>query len=83
MLAVVRQAAESANIMRTADEVISLLGQFEDQWQRYREEIDKLGSQLQTVQNTYDRLVSTRTNQLQRPLEKIDEIRASHSLEIE
>ncbi|MFP4054210.1 MAG: DNA recombination protein RmuC, partial [Phycisphaerae bacterium] len=42
MLAVIRQAAENANVMKTAGEVIALLGQFEDQWQRYCEEIDRL-----------------------------------------
>ncbi|MBS3734204.1 MAG: DNA recombination protein RmuC [Phycisphaerae bacterium] len=75
MLAVVRQAAESANVMRTADEVLDLLGQFESQWQRYKEEQDKLGNQLETVRRTYDALRTTRTNTLEKPLVKIDELR--------
>jgi DNA recombination protein RmuC len=80
MLALIRQAAENTEIMRAADEVIALLQQFDDQWQRYREEVDRLGNQLQTVQKTYDGLVSTRTNQLEKPLAKIDDLRQQRAL---
>lgn len=80
MLAVMRQAAESANLMRTADEVIELLGTFESQWQRYCEQVDKLGRAIESTQKAYDDLTSTRTNQLQRPLDKIDELRQQRQL---
>ncbi|MFW6133568.1 MAG: DNA recombination protein RmuC [Planctomycetota bacterium] len=80
MLAVVRQAAESANVLRTADEVLDLLGQFEAQWQRYKEEVDRLGNQLDTVRKTYDNLRTTRTNTLEKPLTKIDELRSRRDL---
>lgn len=80
MLAVIRQAAENVNLMRTADEVLALLGQFQDQWQRYNEELDKLGQRLESAKNQYDTLRATRTNMLQRPLDKIEELRASRGL---
>lgn len=80
MLAVIRQAAEQANLMRTADEVLQLLGTFNKQWQRFNESLDKLGSQLDTVQKTFEHLRSTRSNQLTRPLEKIEDLRQQRDL---
>lgn len=75
-LSVIRQSAEQANLMKTADVVLDLLADFAKQWQKYKEEVDRLGNQLQTVQRTYDGLVSTRTNTLEKPLQKIEDLRA-------
>jgi len=80
MLAVIRQAAENANITKTADEVIRLLSVFHKQYQRYSEEVDRLGKQLETVNKTYESLRTTRTNQLSKPLEKIDALRQARGL---
>ncbi|MFW6066239.1 MAG: DNA recombination protein RmuC [Planctomycetota bacterium] len=80
MLAVIRQAAEQANIMRTADEVIALLGQFHNQWQRYNEQVDKLGRAIDSTSRAYDELKTTRSNMLEKPLEKIEELRRDRGL---
>jgi DNA recombination protein RmuC len=80
MLAVIRQAAEAANLMKTAGEVLDLLAAFNKQWQNYKEEQDKLGSQLETVNKTYERMRTTRSNVLERPLEKIEDLRAQQNL---
>ena len=80
MLAVVRQAAESANLMKTADEVIGLLGAFDKQWQAYSEQMDKLGRAIESTQRAYEDLRTTRTNMLERPLDKIDALRQSRAL---
>ncbi len=80
MLAVMRQAAEHANVMQAADEVMALLGQFDKQWQKYNEEFDKLGQRIQSAANQFDTVRTTRSNQLQKPLDKIQEIRNSRGL---
>lgn len=80
MLSVIRQAAEAANLMKTAGEVLDLLAAFNKQWQNYKEEQDKLGNQLETVNKTYERLRGARTNQLEKPLEKIEDLRAQQNL---
>jgi DNA recombination protein RmuC len=80
MLAVIRQAAENANIMRTADEVLSLLGAFNKQWQAYCEQMDKLGQRIEQAGREYEALRTTRTNMLQRPLDKIEDLRAARQL---
>lgn len=83
MLAVVRQAAQSANLMKTADEVLSLLAAFNKQWQKYNEEVDKLGKQIEALGKQYDTLSTTRTNMLQRPLDKIEDLRQQRGLPME
>jgi len=42
--------------------------------------VDKLGRAIESTQKAYDELTSTRTNQLQRPLDKIDELRQQRQL---
>lgn len=80
MLAVIRQAAENANLMRTADEVIDLLGQFHSQWEKYCEQTDRLGQRIRQSFEEFEKLRTTRSNMLQRPLDKIEQLRASREL---
>ena len=80
MLAVMRQAAEGANVMKAADEVMALLGQFAAQWQKYNEGVDLLGKRIDSVKDQYEAVRTTRTNMLQKPLDKIEDIRASRGL---
>ena len=80
MLAVIRQAAENANIMKTADEVITILATFNKQWQKYNEEMDRLGKQIEGTVKQFDLVRTTRTNALQRPLDRIDDLRQARRL---
>ena len=80
MLDVIRQAAENANIMRTADEVISLLGVFEKQWQAFKEAMDVMGRRIDDVKKEYDTLVGRRARMLERPLAKIEQLRNAQQL---
>jgi len=80
LLVVIRQAAESANIMRTAEEVIQLLAEVEKQWQRYKESMDKMGRRLDDAKKEYDHLVGTRTRALDRPLGRIEDLRTARGL---
>ncbi|HUT01160.1 MAG TPA: DNA recombination protein RmuC [Phycisphaerae bacterium] len=83
MLAVIRQAAEHANIMETANEIVELLGEFTRQWAKYNEELDKLGERIESVQKQYKLVRETRTNMLQRPVDKIEQLRTTRGLEQE
>ncbi len=81
MLSVIRQAAENANILKTADEVTDLLAEFNRQWQRYCEEMDKLGQRIDQAAEQFRTVRGTRSNMLQRPLDKIEDLRAARGLE--
>ncbi len=80
MLSVMRQAAEHANLTKTADEVVTLMGQFYKQWQTYNEEVDRLGKQIDTVARQFQAVSTTRRDMLQRPLDKIEQLRTSRGL---
>ena len=80
MLAVMRQAAENANIMKAADEVMTLLSQFYQQWQKYNEAVDTLGKRIDSVKDQFEAVRRTRSDMLQKPLDKIEEIRQSRAL---
>jgi DNA recombination protein RmuC len=79
VLAVVRQSVDNFQLERTSDEILSLLADFRTQWDRYVDEFDKLGTHLARSQKTYDALTSTRRRQLERPLDKLEDLRASRS----
>ncbi|MCD6303899.1 MAG: DNA recombination protein RmuC [Planctomycetes bacterium] len=81
MLSIIRQAAEHANVTRTADEIVRLLGEFMGQWDKYNQEMDKLGERIDSAVRQYRLVSQRRTNVLLRPLEKISQLRSASSME--
>jgi DNA recombination protein RmuC len=71
-LAIMRQAAENFNIMKTAGEVLALLGEFKKQWTNYNVELDKLGQRIDAAARQFELVRTTRSNMLQRPLDRIE-----------
>lgn len=82
VLAVIRQAVEQTQLQRTSDEILRHLGDFEDQWSRFVDAFDKVGKQLDTVQRSWDELSGTRRRQLERQLDRIDDLRSRQSPEL-
>jgi len=81
VLAVIRQAAENAAMERQAFEMAALIGAFAKQWQSFKEELEKLGSQLDTARRTHERLSGRRLRQLEKPIDKINELRSAREPE--
>ena len=81
VLAVIRQAVANFNLERTASEILKLLGEFSKQWDAYIEKFKLMGDRLDAAKKEYDALLTTRTNQLEKPLRKIDELRKQKALE--
>ncbi len=79
VLAVLRQAVDAFALERATDDILALLAGFADQWERFTEQLDKLGRGLETTQRAYEALSSTRRNQMERQLERIDELRSQRS----
>jgi DNA recombination protein RmuC len=75
VLAVIRQAIENFNLERTASEMIRLLEEFIKQWENYKDKFRIMGERLDSAKKEYDTLVTTRTNMLERPMKKIEELR--------
>lgn len=83
VLAVVRQSVENFNLERTASEILRLLGDFNKQWNAYTEKFKIMGERLDSAKKEYDSLVTTRSNQLERPLRKIEELRKNKSIDFD
>ena len=83
ILAVIRQSAENANIVRTADEVIRLLAAVEKQWQLYKEKMDAMGNRLDDAKEAYNGLIGVRTRMMDRPLAKVEQLRLDRGLPAE
>ena len=75
ILAVIHQAVESFNMEKTSSEMLALFGSFSKQWEAFKSSMEKIGKRMDDAKDEYSRLVSTRTNQLERPLRKIDDLR--------
>ncbi len=75
VLAVIRQAIENFNLEKTASEMLKLLGEFSKQWNTYKDRFKIMGEKLDAAKKEYDTLITTRSNMLERPLKRIDELR--------
>jgi DNA recombination protein RmuC len=75
VLAVVRQAVDNFQLERTSSEILSLLGEFSRQWEKYATQLEKVQQRFEQVAKEYSSLMTTRHRALQRPLDKIEHLR--------
>jgi DNA recombination protein RmuC len=75
VLAVIRQAVDNFQLSRTSHQILELLQGFEKQWDRFVDQMDKVGRNLKTASNAFDELEGTRRRGVERELEKIDAAR--------
>ncbi len=81
VLAVVRQAGDAAALARSTDDILQTLGQFGVQWDKFSESLDGLGRKLDTANRAYDELSGTRRRQLQKMVDRVDDLRADRGIE--
>ncbi len=76
VLTVVRQAVDNFRLSQTSNEILNLLSEFRRQWGKYGDVVDKVERALKTMNTAFDELKTTRTRQLDRQLDKIDDLQA-------
>ncbi|MFW5933845.1 MAG: DNA recombination protein RmuC, partial [Actinomycetota bacterium] len=81
VLAVIRQAVDRVALERVSDEILQLLAGFADQWERFVAAMDKVGRGLETTTRAYEALATTRRGQLEKQLQRIDELRRDRGVE--
>jgi len=79
ILAVIRQSIDNFAISKTSGEILEVLGGFENQWELFKNHMDKTERQLNTFTGSFQSLKTTRTNQLERSLDKVQQLRESRS----
>ena len=75
VLAVIRQSVDNFALEKTSNEILSLFGVFKKQWDEFLKKLDILGKRIEDTQKEYESLATTRRRQLERPLNKIDDLR--------
>jgi DNA recombination protein RmuC len=82
ILAVIRQGVENFNLEKTAAQILSLLGTFNKQWEAFQDSMDKMGKKIDEAHDEFTKLTTTRKKQLEKPLQKIEELRKQKKIMI-
>jgi len=82
ILAVIRQGVENFNLEKTAAQILSLLGTFNKQWEAFQKSMDTMGKKIDDAHDEFNKLTTTRKKQLERPLQKIEELRKQKEIAI-
>jgi DNA recombination protein RmuC len=80
VLAVIRQAVDNFTLEKTSNEILSLLGRFRKEWENFVDKMDTLGKRIDSTRKEYENLTGVRRRQLERPLQRLEEIRATKGL---
>ena len=80
ILALIRQSIDCFNLKKEGDNIISLMGRFSSEWNKFTDSIQKVGDRLTSAQKAYDELVGPRKKQLERPLDKISALRDERNI---
>ena len=76
VVSLIHQAVSNFAMEERAGEIMNLLIDFQKQWALFKEGLETMGKRIESAQKEYEKLNTTRTRQLEKPLNKIDEIRS-------
>lgn len=82
VLSVIRQSLDNFALEKTSNEILSLFGAFMKQWRMFTEKFEKFGDKIQSLQTDFQSIAITRRKALERPLDKIEDLRAQKALPI-
>ena len=74
VLSLIRQAVSNFSMERKAGKMQELVGVFKKQWREYLTQMKKFEGTLDTLNNHYQKLITTRQKQLEKPMDKIAEL---------
>ena len=80
VLAVIRQAVDNFAIEKASDQMLSILGEFKKQWDKYGDKMEELGKRLDSAQKSFEDLSGTRTRMLDKQINKLEDVRRSRDI---
>jgi len=80
VLAVIRQAVEQTRLARTSNEILECLAGFGQQWTKFSESLDGVVRKFDTAQRGLEEVTGPRRRQLERQLDRIEDLRANRGL---
>jgi len=75
MLGVIRQAFDNFMVEQTSEEILAVLGAFEQQWLKFAGSLEQVGKRIDSAQKAYEELSGTRRRALERPLGRLSSLR--------
>jgi DNA recombination protein RmuC len=75
ILAVIRQSIDNFQFEAKSQEMLSVFGTFRKQWDKFKEQMDTVRDRFDKTHKEYEDLVGVRQRQLDKPLEKLEEMR--------
>jgi DNA recombination protein RmuC len=82
ILAVIRKAIDNFTLEQTSQEILSLYGSFKKQWDEFIKKLDLVGKRIADAQKEYEALTTTRRRQLEKPLNRIEDLRTQRGLPV-
>tara|TARA_Y100000991_G_scaffold207911_1_gene186424 strand:+ start:1124 stop:2275 length:1152 start_codon:yes stop_codon:yes gene_type:complete len=73
VLAVVRKACDNFTLEKKSHEILAKIEQFKKQWLMYHKSFEDLGKKISDLSTEYDKISTTRTRQLNRSFEKLED----------
>ena len=83
ILSLIRSAVSNFHMEQKAGEMQELVVAFRAQWEKFTEKLDRLGKTIGTVSTHYDELSGARRNQLEKPMEKIQELQMGQGEDVQ
>jgi len=81
VLVTIRQSIDIFVFGQRTQAILACLGTFNKNWDKFVVSFDDLGKRIDAVKKEYDHLTTTRRNQLERSLRKIDDMRGVEKIE--
>jgi DNA recombination protein RmuC len=83
ILAIIRQAMDNFTTAKAANDMLRLIGGFNKEWEKFRKSMDAMGRKIEDARDEFQKLSTTRRNKLERPLQKIEDLRRLKGIEPE
>lgn len=75
VLAVIRQAVDAFALQRRSADILAHLSAFTREWERFVTQMDRVETHLDRARRAFDDLLTTRRRSLERPLERLADLR--------
>jgi DNA recombination protein RmuC len=83
LLGVIRQAFDNFMVEQTSEEILSVLGAFEQQWTKFVVSLEAMGKRLDSVQRAYEDLSGARRRGVERPLGRLSSLRRERGIAVD
>ena len=83
VVSLIHQAVSNFAMEERAGEIMNHLANFQKQWELYKSVLENMGKRIESAQKEYEKLTTTRTRQLEKPLNKIGELRSRQEDELD